>query len=211
MKELRRRGILSHVETRRLETNRRYHLNETERARFEQFGDVPDTALARIGEDADRNKLLLDTLCEMPQGTPTLFFGCSVMHAQTLALGLKRQGRKAEVVTGVTPRSLRRERIEAFRRGDIEFLCNYGVLTTGFDAPKVEAVVVARPTASVLLYEQMIGRGLRGPVNGGTPKCTVVDTVDIIDGFGEGMSYARYLDLWTTRKKSRSAVPGEKP
>ena len=53
-------------------------------------------------------------------------------------------------------------------------------MTTGFDAPKTEAVVIARPTTSVVLYSQMVGRGLRGAQVGGTATCTVVDVVDNI-------------------------------
>lgn len=59
-------------------------------------------------------------------------------------------------------------------------LCNYGVLTTGFDAPSVRCVVVARPTVSHVLYEQMIGRGLRGPAFGGTDQCLIIDVDDNI-------------------------------
>jgi len=60
-------------------------------------------------------------------------------------------------------------------------LCNYGVLTTGFDAPSVRCVVVARPTASPILYEQMVGRGMRGPEFGGTKQCLVIDVDDNIE------------------------------
>jgi len=78
-----------------------------------------------------------------------------------------------------------------------DILCNYGVLTTGFDAPKVEAVVIARPTDSPVLYEQMIGRGMRGPLNGGTVECRIVDLIDHIERFGGQMAYTRFLEYWT--------------
>ena len=51
---------------------------------------------------------------------------------------------------------------------------------TGFDDPKIDCVVVARPTYSVVLYSQMIGRGLRGPMNDGTEDCLLVDVLDNI-------------------------------
>lgn len=211
MATLRQRKILAVAHTKLLNTHCRYVLNEKEREQAEQFGDVPSSTLARIGNDAERNKLLLEEMLSLPKGTPVLFFGCSVMHAQAMALLLKRSGRQAEVVTGETPRSLRRERIEAFRRGEIQYLCNYGVLTTGFDAPKVEAVVVARPTGSALLYEQMIGRGMRGPANGGTNECLVIDTVDLIEGFGESMSYTRYVELWNQHERvARNAASNKR-
>ncbi len=76
-------------------------------------------------------------------------------------------------------------------------LTRIGVLAAGFDAPKVAAVVITRPTMSAALYEQMVGRGLRGPLNGGTKRCRVIDVQD--DGLPEGiLSYARVIDRWTS-------------
>ena len=68
-----------------------------------------------------------------------------------------------------------------FREGEIRALCNYEVLTTGFDAPKVDTVVIARPTSSWIVYQQMVGRGLRGPNFGGTETCDVITLEDRID------------------------------
>ncbi|TNY03361.1 helicase-related protein, partial [Escherichia coli] len=69
--------------------------------------------------------------------------------------------------------------IEQFRgRVGPRVLCTVGVLAAGFDAPKVGAVVITRPTMSAALYEQMVGRGLRGPKNGGTSSCRVIDVQD---------------------------------
>ena len=73
------------------------------------------------------------------------------------------------------------------------------MLAAGFDAPKVGAVVITRPTMSAALYEQMVGRGLRGPKNGGTEICRVIDVQD--EGLPEGvLSYARVIERWTTGK-----------
>ena len=69
------------------------------------------------------------------------------------------------------------------------------MLTTGFDAPRADTVCITRPTMSALLYEQMVGRGLRGPKNGGTEKCLVIDVQD--EGMPDGIqSYQRVLHLW---------------
>jgi superfamily II DNA or RNA helicase len=84
-------------------------------------------------------------------------------------------------------------------------LCNYGVLTTGFDAPRISALVIGRPTASPLLYEQMIGRGMRGPRFGGTEECLVVDIEDNI-GFSGQLAFLRYADYWTRTAKDVTAV-----
>ena len=67
----------------------------------------------------------------------------------------------AETVTGETPKKDRERLIEGFKAGDIPVICNVGVLTTGFDYPELETVILARPTMSLGLYYQMIGRSIR--------------------------------------------------
>lgn len=65
------------------------------------------------------------------------------------------------LVTGDTPKRERENTIDAFKAGRIPVVCNVGVLTTGFDYPELETVILARPTMSLALYYQMIGRGVR--------------------------------------------------
>ena len=75
-------------------------------------------------------------------------------------------------------------------------LTNYGVLTTGFDAPKVRAIYITRPTFSLALYLQMIGRGLRGPVNGGTKDCLIVDIEDNFKNYNIDHVYKEMGEFW---------------
>ncbi|MBI2570484.1 MAG: DEAD/DEAH box helicase [Candidatus Schekmanbacteria bacterium] len=163
---------------------------------FERFSDFHPEFLQQLGQECVRNQRLINILCELPPKHPTLFFGCSVEHARAIAVLLRRRGRSAATVVAGTRSATRRFLIEEFRAGRISVLCNYGVLTTGFDAPCVQAVVIARPTASPILYEQMIGRGMRGPRFGGTEECLVIDVEDNIR-FGGQMAYARYDEYWT--------------
>ena len=78
-------------------------------------------------------------------------------------------------------------------------LCNYGVLTTGFDAPQTSAVVIARPTTSVVLYSQMVGRAIRGTHVGGTAEAHVVNVHDTgIDVFRDvARQFLRWEDSWS--------------
>jgi superfamily II DNA or RNA helicase len=162
---------------------------------FDTFGDFHPELLGRLGEESVRNRRILDRLFELPADWPVLFFGCSVEHATAMAVLMRRRGRSAATVTSDTRGATRRALIEEFRAGRITLLCNYGVLTTGFDAPKVRALVIARPTASPVLYEQMIGRGMRGPRFGGTDRCLVIDVEDNIQ-FGGQMAFSRYAEYW---------------
>ena len=81
-------------------------------------------------------------------------------------------------------------------------LTNYGVLTEGFDAPAVRAVYVGRPTFSPNRYQQMIGRGLRGPLNGGKEECLIVDVADNILQFGGDLAFRDYEHLWDTPRRT---------
>ena len=63
-----------------------------------------------------------------------------------------------------------------------------------FDAPNIEAVVIARPTLSVVLYSQMIGRGIRGPLFGGTHSTTIVNVEDNIANLPDFRSAFTYFN-----------------
>lgn len=162
---------------------------------YDRFNDFHPELLQKLGQERPRNQQILHVLSELPAEWPTLFFSCSVEHANAMTVLLKRHGRTAATVSSETRAATRRLLIEEFRRGRISVLCNYGVLTTGFDAPRVRALVIARPTASPVLYEQMIGRGMRGPRFGGTEECLVIDLADNIR-FGGQMAFSRFTDYW---------------
>ena len=147
---------------------------------YEDFEDIHPDILRRLGEEHLRNRRLIERLLALDPAWPVLVFACSVQHAQAMTSLLQRGGRSSACVLGTTRPATRRATIERFRSGQLSVLCNYGVLTTGFDAPSVRCVVVARPTASPILYEQMVGRGMRGPEFGGTTECLVIDVDDNI-------------------------------
>jgi DNA repair protein RadD len=103
------------------------------------------------------------------QGLRTLVFASSVKHSQALAASLPR----AAHVDGTTPGPERARILAALAAGDIDTVCNYGVLCEGLDVPSVGAVVVARATQSEALWRQMVGRGLRPYA--GKRACVVID------------------------------------
>jgi superfamily II DNA or RNA helicase len=124
-----------------------------------------------------------------------LVFTASVKAAETTAeiFNRHRQG-MASWVCGKTEKDKRRSVLAAFAAGQVQVVCNCGVLTEGFDDPGVEVVIMGRPTKSRALYSQMVGRSTRplpGVVDGpetaearkaaiaasGKPSCLVVDFV----------------------------------
>jgi DNA repair protein RadD len=181
---LRAQGVLARIDYESLDYDaKRIDLstNKTHDQYYADFEDVHPEVLRKLGEEHRRNRRILERLFELDSRWPTLLFACSTQHAQTMASLLQRGGRSAACVLGTTRPATRRALIERFRDGNLSVLCNYGVLTTGFDAPSVRCVVAARPTASPILYEQMVGRGMRGPEFGGTKQCLVIDVDDNIE------------------------------
>ncbi len=90
-----------------------------------------------------------------------LVFGSGVDHALHIRDEIRRHGVTAETITGETPKEERRRIIAAFKAYEIRALTNNSVLTTGFNHKGVDLLACMRPTKSVSLYVQMIGRGTR--------------------------------------------------
>ncbi len=103
-----------------------------------------------------------------------LIFASGVRHGQHVIEMLKSiHGIDCGFVTGETPTAERDSLLSRFKAGEQRFLCNVNVLTTGFDAPGVDCVVLLRPTMSPGLYYQMVGRGFR--LAPGKKDCLVLD------------------------------------
>lgn len=100
-----------------------------------------------------------------------MVFAATVRHAQEI-MGLLPEEHSALVI-GDTPSPERDRIIQAFKQRDIKYLVNVSVLTTGFDAPHVDLIAILRPTESVSLYQQIVGRGLR--LSEGKNECLVLD------------------------------------
>ncbi len=108
-------------------------------------------------------------MAEHKQGI--MIFAATVRHAQEI-YGLLPEG-QAAIVIGDTPTPERDAIINQFKDKQIKFLVNVSVLTTGFDAPHVDLIAILRPTESISLYQQIVGRGLR--LSPGKTECLVLD------------------------------------
>lgn len=90
-----------------------------------------------------------------------LVFTAFTKEARQLVDKLQSIGVNSAIVTGETPKKEREAILEGFKRREIKVVANVGVLTTGFDYPALDTVVLARPTKSLGLYYQMVGRAIR--------------------------------------------------
>jgi superfamily II DNA or RNA helicase len=176
------KGVLAKVYHYQINSGTEIELTELEVRQMERILDIPKSVLKKLGEDAKRTQLIVTHAIKLAieKNYPTIIFAPSKENSIEIATYLKLKNADAAVITGETPLFERKQSIENFKNGEIPILVNYGVLTTGFDAPNIKAVIVARPTTSVVLYSQMIGRGLRGPLMGGESDCFLVDIKDNI-------------------------------
>ncbi len=146
--------------------------------------DIPKTILNKLGLDAKRNILILNTAIKAcVDGNKIILFACSVKNAEALFSLLKYKDIKVGLITGETESLLRKQTIEDYKHGDIEVLVNYGVLTTGFDAPCTNTTIIARPTNSLTLFSQMVGRATRGLRAGGNAEANIYVINDTLPGF----------------------------
>jgi len=169
---------------------------------------LPKSVEQLIAEDADRTRSIVAAyrsrvVDAIDAAAPTLIFATSVEHAKTVAAMLQLDGVKARAVSGETDAAVRRDVVERFREGDVKVLVNYGVFREGFDAPRTRAIIVARPVYSPNLYFQMIGRGLRGTLNGGSDRCLILDVEDNIENYDRALAFSELDWLWAPRRPSR--------
>ena len=158
---------------------------------------LPPSVEEYIAQSAERTKRIIEAYeTHIEPDWPTLIFATSVEHAQTVAALLNRRGIQSRSVSGTTKTATRRRVVEEFRRGEVRALVNYGVFREGFDAPKTRAIIVARPVYSPNLYFQMVGRGLRGPLNGGDDRCLVLNVLDNIENFDRQLAFSELESLW---------------
>lgn len=102
-----------------------------------------------------------------------LIFCAGIDHAEQVKNEIAERGLSVEAVYGDTLAQFRDEAIEKFKSGEVKYLVNVAVLTTGFDAPETDCVVLLRPTQSPGLYYQMCGRGFR--IAEGKKNCLILD------------------------------------
>ncbi|MDX5433229.1 MAG: DEAD/DEAH box helicase [Halomonas sp.] len=100
-----------------------------------------------------------------------MLFAATVAHAEEVLGYLP--AAEAALITGETPSREREHIIAAFKACELKYLVNVAVLTTGFDAPHVDLIAILRPTESVSLYQQIVGRGLR--LASGKRDCLILD------------------------------------
>ena len=146
-------------------------------------GEFIESELQAAVDTDDKNQAVVHEVMALAgERKAWLFFCAGVKHAEHVAEVLRQQGVTAECVTGETPKKERERILTDFKSGRLCALTNANVLTTGFDYPDIDLVVMLRPTMSASLYVQMAGRGMR--VKSHTDHCLVLDFAGVVESHG---------------------------
>jgi DNA repair protein RadD len=146
-------------------------------------GEFIESELQAAVDTDDKNQAVVHEVMGLAgERKAWLFFCAGVKHAEHVAEVLRQQGVTAECVTGETPKKERERMLADFKAGRVRALTNANVLTTGFDYPDIDLVVMLRPTMSASLYVQMAGRGMR--VKSHTDHCLVLDFAGVVESHG---------------------------
>ena len=182
--------------------------------------DQPDLSdVNTVGGDYEKNGLEL--ACNKPdligsvatsyltyaRGRQAILFAVSRNHSRECAEALCAVGVRAVHLDGETPDKERDRIISEFKAGLIDVVCNVEVLTTGFDHKDVSCVIVARPTKSVALWMQMVGRCMRSAP--GKRSAIVLDHAGNTYGRPDSLGYAHVSRAWSLvreKKKSKQAM-----
>lgn len=164
--------------------------------------DYSGEVLDALGNDTERNRKIIELAQKSASRHPrTIVFCPSVESAEKCGATLRADNIQAFTVTAETGQEERSNVIARFKSDSREHMVmfNYGVLTAGFDAPRTRCAIIARPTKSLVLYSQMVGRAMRGPRSGGNARSEILTVVDInLPGFGSmADAFTNWEELWS--------------
>ncbi|KAG0788923.1 hypothetical protein G6F62_002408 [Rhizopus arrhizus] len=141
--------------------------------------DFALTQLSQAVNTSVRNEVIVSSWRKYAAETgrqSTLAFAVDIQHTQDLCNAFRQQGIKADFITSKTPDLTRHQILEDFKNRKIPVLINCAILTEGTDIPSIDCILMARPTRSATLFQQMFGRGLR--LHQEKQDCLIIDFVD---------------------------------
>jgi len=163
--------------------------------------DLSNDFIKKIASNEKRTNMIIETAIKESKNfkNKIIIFAGSLETAENINTLLNLEGVNSALISGETDTNERRYNIDKFKddSSGLNIIVNYGVLTTGFDAPKANIAIIGRPTQSVTLYSQMIGRVMRGVQAGGKKTCKVITVKDPIYGFRDmSESFFYWEELW---------------
>lgn len=186
---------------RQLEASSEVQFGKNDQRTIQNDPDLSDEILEKLGRDTARTEEVLSAILDaISRHDRIIVFAPSVENAKLLQAMLTIKNVEALFVSGETETAERERRIRRYKsnaRNKI-VMVNFGVLTTGFDAPRTSCAIIARPTRSLVLYSQMVGRATRGVRAGGNEEAEIITITDpSLPGFGSVTeAFSNWEDVW---------------
>lgn len=155
---------------------------EIDRMKLDFEGDYKESEMMGVMDRDTIRADILDTYQRYASDKKAIVYTINRDHNVHLAEKFKAAGIVSAAIDSETPKEKRDELVNKFRRGDIQVLFNVNIFSEGFDCPDVEVIQLARPTKSLSMYLQQVGRGLR-PAEG-KERLLILDNVGLYNKFG---------------------------
>mgnify|MGYP001160807762 FL=1 len=171
--------------------------------------DFDMTDVERIMNRRAINERVVEEWTEKASDRKTIVFCSTIIHAENVCEEFVKQGVVARVVTGDTPKIIRKKILDDLATGNVQVVVNVAVLTEGFDSPPVSCIVLTRPCSYKATMVQMIGRGLRTVNQDEFPG--IVKSNCIVMDFGTSVLTHGSLDDAVDLDGAGEREPGEAP
>lgn len=160
----------------------RIQMNINSISRFALDGDFLDEAAAAIMDKDEIRAGIVSSYERYAKGKKGIIYTITKAHNLHVCNQFVQKGYKAVAIDDSTPAETRKQYVEDFKKGKIEIICNVNIFSEGFDCPDLEFIQLARPTKSLSMYLQQVGRGLRPAP--GKDKLIIIDNVGLYNRFG---------------------------
>ncbi len=154
-------------------------------------GDYAEQEMERICNNDRIRAQVVETYLKYANGKKGIVYTINKTHNRNLCDEFCGKGIEAVAMDSSTPKDIREKNIEDFKNGKIQIICNVNLFTEGFDCPNIEFVQLARPTKSLTLYLQQVGRGLR--ISENKEKTLFLDNVGLYNKFGFPSSHRHWM------------------
>ena len=156
-----------------------------------QAGDYNEAEMTRVCDNDHIRAQVVETYQKYANGKKGIIYTINKEHNYNLCEDFKEHGIKAVAIDSGTPSEIRAQYINDFKNGLVDIICNVNIFSEGFDCPDIEFIQLARPTQSLSMFLQQVGRGLR--ISKGKKKCVFLDNVGLYNRFGFPSSKRKWL------------------
>ncbi len=158
--------------------------------KFGVDGDYLESELSNVFDTDHIRARLYESYKKHAAGKKGIIYAIDRQHAANICDMYRVNGIEACVIDGTTPSAERTSLIESFRAGTIKIIVNVNIFSEGFDCPDIEFIQLARPTRSLAMYLQQVGRGLR--VSKNKEHTIILDNVGLYNRFGTPMANRKW-------------------